>query len=145
MITYFKDKKHKSDKKNEKDKTLSTLLKSLNTFAIIATTSNSITMSLTGIGLKAIPITTATTCGLSIGNKVIYEIVMQKYNKYKKQIDNDQQTFKYFNKLYKKVYKIMYLIKVNMNKYVTFSINILMKKNESFIKMNIKKNFVLIN
>ena len=59
-------------------------------------------MSLTGIGLIAIPKSTATACGLSIGNKVLYEIIKNKYNKYKKQYEKDQQTIKSFDKLYRK-------------------------------------------
>ena len=49
-----------------------------------------------------IPISTATACGLSIGNKVIYEIIINKYNKYKKLYEGDQQTIKSFDKLYGK-------------------------------------------
>ena len=83
MITYFIDKNKKSKKRYKKYKTLTTILKSFDTFVIIATTSDSSTLSLTGFGLIVIPISTATACGLSIGNKVLYEIVMQKYNKQK--------------------------------------------------------------
>ena len=102
MITYFKDKNNKSKKKYKKYKTLTTILKSFDTFVIIATTSSSTTLSLTGIGLIAIPISTATACGLSIGNKVLYEIIINKYNKYKKLYERDQQTIKSFDKLYRK-------------------------------------------
>ena len=56
MTTYFKDKNNKSKKKYKKYKTLTTILKSFDTFVIIATTSGSITLSLTGIGLIVIPI-----------------------------------------------------------------------------------------
>ena len=59
-------------------------------------------MSLTGIGLIAIPISTTTTCGFSIGNKVINEIIRNKYNKYKKQYEKGQQTNKSFDKFYRK-------------------------------------------
>ena len=59
-------------------------------------------MSLTGVGLMVIPISTATACGLSIGNKVLYEIILKKYNKYKKLYEKDQQTIKSFDKLYRK-------------------------------------------
>ena len=77
MITYFKDKNNKSKKKYEKYKTLTTILKSFDTFFIIATTSSSITLSLAGVGLKAIPKSTGTACGLSSGNKVINEIIIK--------------------------------------------------------------------
>ena len=76
MIQYFKDKNNKSKKKYKKYKTLTTVQKSFDTFVIIATTSSSITLSLTGIGLIAIPIPTATACGLSFGSKVIYENII---------------------------------------------------------------------
>ena len=102
MITYFKDKNNKSKKKYKNYKTITTILKSFDTFVIIATTSSSITLSLTGIGLIAIPISTATACGLSVGNKVFYEIIINKYNKYKKLYERDQNTIKSFDKLYRK-------------------------------------------
>ena len=92
MITYFKDKNKESEKKYKKYKTLTTILKSFDTIVIIATTSSSITLSLTGIGLIVITISTASACALFIGNKVIYEIIINKYNKYKKQYEKDQQT-----------------------------------------------------
>ena len=59
-------------------------------------------MSLTGIGLIAIPKSTATACGFSIGNRVLYEVIINKYSKYKKQHERDQQTNKSFDKLYRK-------------------------------------------
>ena len=102
MITYFKDKNNKSKKRYKNYKTIITILKSFDTFVIIATTSCSITLSITGIGLIAIPISTATACGLSIGNKVLYEIIINKDNKYKKQYERDQNTIKSFDKLYRK-------------------------------------------
>ena len=102
MITYFKDKNNKSKKKYRKYKMITTLLKSFDTFVIIAKTSSSITLSLTGIGLIVIPISTASACVLSIGNKVLYEIIINKYNKYNKLYEKDQQTIKAFDKLYRK-------------------------------------------
>ena len=102
MITYFKDKNNISKKRYKKYRTITTILKSFDTIVIIATTSSSITLSLTGIGLIVIPISTATACGLSIGNKVLYEIIINKYNKYKKLYERDQQTIKSFDKLYRK-------------------------------------------
>ena len=52
--------------------------------------------------MRVIPISTASACALSIGNKVLYDIIINKYNKYKKQYERDQQTNKYFDKLYRK-------------------------------------------
>ena len=75
MIPYFKDKNNKSKKKYKILKT-TTILKSFDTIVIIATTSISTTLSLTGIGLIATPISSATACGLSIGIKVVYEKII---------------------------------------------------------------------
>ena len=102
MITYFKDKNNKSKKNYKKYKTITKILKSFDTFVIIATTSSSVTLSLTGIGLIVIPISTALACALSIGNKVLYEVIINKYNKYKKLYERDQNTIKSFDKLYRK-------------------------------------------
>ena len=76
------------------------ILNSLDTIVIIATTSSSITLSLTGIGLSVIRISTDTASGLKISKKVICEIVMQKYNKYENQFEKDQQTIKSFDKIF---------------------------------------------
>ena len=81
---------------------LTTKLKSFDSIVGIATTSSSVTLSLTRIGLIVLPISTSITYGLSIGSKVIYEIVMQKYNKNETQYEEDQETLKSFDKLYRK-------------------------------------------
>ena len=80
---------------------MTTILKSVDTIVIIATTSSSITLSLTRIVLIVIPMSTATACGLSTGNKVRYEIIINKYNINKKQDEKDQQTTKTFDRLYR--------------------------------------------
>ena len=83
MITNFKDKNNVSKKKYKQYKTITTILKSFDTFVIIATTSSLKTLSLTGIRLIATPISSSVACGLTINNNVIYEIIVSKYNKYK--------------------------------------------------------------
>ena len=65
MITYFKDKFIKSKKNNKKYGTLSTIWKSFDTIVIIATTTSSTTLSLTGFGLLVIPISSSIACGLT--------------------------------------------------------------------------------
>ena len=71
MIRYFKDENNKSKKNFKKYNLITTFLKSFDTVVIIATTSSSIALSVTGFGIIAIPISAATACGLSIGNKII--------------------------------------------------------------------------
>ena len=74
-----------------------------------------------------IPISTAVAGGLTISIKVIYEIVMGKYNKYKRKNEKDQQTNEFFDELYRKSFQDN-VIKVNMNVYVIFSLNFWMKQ-----------------
>ena len=95
LITYFRDKNNKSKKKFKKYKTLTPILKSFDTIVITETTSSSVTLSHTGVDLMVVPISTATARGLSIGNRLVHEIVMQKYNKYKEQ-DEKRSTNCYF-------------------------------------------------
>ena len=102
MITYFKDKNNKSKKKYKNYKTLNTVLESVDSIVIIAATSTSITLSITGIGMIVLRISAGIACGLSLGNKILHNIIINKYNKYKKQYERDQQTIKSFDKLYRK-------------------------------------------
>ena len=102
MIIYFKDKNNKSKKKCKNYKTLNTVLESVDSIVIIGATSTSITLSVTGIGLIVLPISAGIACGLSLGNKILHKLIINKYNKYKKQYERDQNTTKSFDKLYRK-------------------------------------------
>ena len=73
MITYFKDKNNKSKKRYKNYKTLNTILESVDSIVIIAATSTSITLSVTGIGLIVLPISAGIACTLSLGNKVLHK------------------------------------------------------------------------
>ena len=101
MITYFKDKNNKAKKKYKNYKTLNTIIESVDSIVIIATTSTSITLSITGIGLIILPISAGIACTLSLCNKVLHKLIINKYNKYKKQFDRDQQTIKSSDKFYR--------------------------------------------
>ena len=102
MITYFKDKNNKSKKRYKNYKTLNTVLESIDSIVIIGATTTSITLSVTGIGLIFLPISAGIACTLSLGNKVLHKLIINKYNKYKKQYERDQNTIKFFDKLYRK-------------------------------------------
>ena len=102
MINYFKNKNKKSKKRYKNYKILNTVLESVDSIVIIGTTSTSITLSVTGIGLIVLPISAGIACGLSLGNKILHKLIINKYNKYKKQYERDQQTIKSFDKLYRK-------------------------------------------
>ena len=102
MITYFKDTNNKSKKRYKNYKTLNTVLESVDSIVIIGATSTSITLSITGVGLIILPISAGIAFGLSLGNKILHKIIINKYNKYKKQYERDQNTNKPFDKLYRK-------------------------------------------
>ena len=115
-------------------RTITTLLKSFGTFVIIATTSSCITLSLSGNGLIVIPISTVTASGLSIAIKLLYEIIINKYNKYKKQYENDEQTIKFFDKLYRKSLQDNIIDKNEYESLCTiFTEYVDQTKNESFL------------
>ena len=102
MIQYFKDKNNKSKKRHKTFKTLNTVVEPLDSIIIIGATSNSITLSITGVGLIILPMSAGIACTLSLGNKVLHKLMINKYNKYKEQYKGDQQTDKSFDKLDRK-------------------------------------------
>ena len=81
---------------------MNTVLESVDSIIIIATTSTSITLSITGRGLNILPISAGIACTLSLGNKILHKLIINKYNKYKKLYERDQNTIKFFDKLYRK-------------------------------------------
>ena len=105
MITYFKDKNNKSKKRYKNYKTLNTVLESVDSIVIIGAMSTSITLSVTDFGLIILPISAGIACTLSLGNKVLHKLIINKYNTYKKLYERDQKTIKSFDKLYRKSLK----------------------------------------
>ena len=134
MITYFKDKNHKSKKRYQNYKILNTVLESVDSIVIIRATFTSITLSITGIGLIVLPISAGIACGLSLGNKVLHKLIINKYNKYKKLYEGDQQTIKSFDKFYRKSLQDNIIDKTEYDKLCKiFTKYIDENKNESFL------------
>ena len=134
MITYFKDKNHKSKKRYKKYKTLNTVLESIDSIIIIGATSTSITLSINGIGLIILPISASIACGLSLGNKILHKLIINKYNKYKKLYERDQKTIKSFDKLYRKLLQDNVIDKTEYDSLCNiFTRYIYENKNESFL------------
>ena len=102
IITYFKDKTNKSEKRYKNYKTLNTVFESVDSIVIIAATSTSISLSVIGAGLIILPISAGIACTLSLGNKVLHKLIINKHNNYKKLYERDQNTIKSFDKLYRK-------------------------------------------
>ena len=133
MITYFKDKNNKSKKRYKNYKTLNTVLESIDSIVIIAATSTSITLSITGIGLIVLPISAGIACTLSLGNKILHKLIINKYNKYKKLYERDQNTIKCFDKLYRKSLQDNVIDKNEYDSLCNiFTKNVDENKNESF-------------
>ena len=134
MINYFKDKNCKSKKKYKNYKTLNTILESADSIVIIGATSTSITLSITGMGLIILPISAGIACALSLANKILHKIIINKYNKYKKQYERDQNTIKSFDKLYRKSLQDNFIDKTEYENLCNiFTKYIDENKNESFL------------
>ena len=135
MITYFKDKNNKSKKRYKNYKTLNTILESIDSIVIIGATSTSITLSVTGVSMIILPNSAGIACALSLGNKVLHKLIINKCNKYKKkQYEQDQNTIKSFDELYRKSLQVNV---INESEYGSLC-NIFTKyvdenKNESFL------------
>ena len=139
LISYFKDSNHKSKKRYKNYKTLNTVLESVDSIVIIAATSASLTLSITGIGLIILPISASIACALSLGIKVMHKLIINKYNKYKKQYERDQQTIKTFDKLYRKSLQDNVIDKTEYDSLCNiFTKYVDENKNESFYKHEYK-------
>ena len=134
MITFFEDKNHKSKKRYKNYKTLNTVLESVDSIVIIATTSTSITLLVTGVGLIFLPISAGIACTLSLGNKILHKLIINKNNKYKKQYERGQNTIKSFDKLYRKSLQDNVIDKTEYDSFCNiFTRYVDEKKNESFL------------
>ena len=134
MITNFKDKNNKSKKRYKNYKILDTVLESVDSIVIIGATSSCITQPVTGFRLIILPQSAGNACTLSLGNKVLHKLIINKYNKYEKQYERDQQTFKSFDKLYRKYLQDKINDKIEYESLCNiFTKNVDEKKNESFL------------
>ena len=135
IVTYFKDKNHKSKKRYKNYNTLNTILESVDSIVIIGATSTSISLSVTNFGLLILPISAGIACTLSLGNKVLHKLFTNKYNKHKKQYEKDQQTIQSFDKLYRKSSQDNIIDKnENESLCIVFIKYVDENKNESFLK-----------
>ena len=87
-----------------------------------------------------LPISAGIACTLSSGNKVLHKLIINKYNKYKRQYERDQNTIKSFDKLYRKSLQDNIIDKTeDEDQFKIFTKYVDENKNGSFIiNMNIK-------
>ena len=83
MITCFKIKVHKSKLKNKNcKKTLTTIFESVDTEVIIGGTTKFVTLTVTGVGLMVMTSFARIVSALSLSNKVLPDIFINKFNRY---------------------------------------------------------------
>ena len=140
MITYFKDENNQSKKRYKNYKPLNTVLESVDSINNIGATSTSKTLSITGIGLNVLPISAGFACALSLVNKVLNKLIINKYYKYKKQHEKHQNTIKPFDKFYRKSLQDNIIDKKEYESLCKFFTNYLdeAKIESFFVNMNIK-------
>ena len=73
------------------------------------------------------PISAGVACGLSLGNKILNKLILNKYNKYKKQYDRDQNTIEFFDKIYRKSLQDNVIDETEYESLSNFLLNMLMK------------------
>ena len=113
---------------------MNTVLESVDSIVIIAATSTSITLSVAGIGLIILPISAGIACTLSLGNKILHKLIINKYNKYEKQYERDQQTIKSFDILYRKSLQDNVIDKTEYDSLCKiFTKNVVENNNKSFL------------
>ena len=107
MITYFKKKNHKSKKKYRMYKTLTSMLESVNTVGIIGATTTYVTLSVTGVRLIMVPISAGIAGSLSLGNKVLHKIIINKFKRYKSNMKKTNQQLNLLINYIEKSYMII--------------------------------------
>ena len=58
-------------------------------------------LSITGNALIVLPVSAGIACTLSLVNKVLHTLIINKYKKYKKHFEKDQVIKKFFDKIYR--------------------------------------------
>ena len=77
-------------------------MESVNIVVVFGATTKCVTFSVTGVDLIVVPISARVACALSLGKKLLHNIILNKDNKYKKQYEEDQQAIRSFDKLQRK-------------------------------------------
>ena len=61
------------------------MLESVKTSVNVGSITTSVSLSVTGVGLKVVPLSAGIPCDLSLDNNVLHQIKLHKFNNYKKQ------------------------------------------------------------
>ena len=100
MMKYYELEENKYKKKYTKHKLLNNLINSLDGIIVIGTTSASVTLSITGVGIIVVPITAGVGCATGILVKICSSYLKKKEQNYKLKYAIIQKTLDDFRQLY---------------------------------------------
>ena len=108
---YFKVKNCKLEISFKVNKTLFSILESVETVVNIGETTLSVTSSVTGVELIAVPKSTGIAWALSLNTKVLHKIKFNKSNKYENNMEKINKLLNLLVNYTEKNYKIFFLVK----------------------------------
>ena len=107
MITYFKDKNDKSEKRCKNYNTLNIVIKSVDSINIIGAKSTPIILSITVMGLIVLPVSAGIACTLSLGNKVLHKLIINKHKNTKNKLKKIKKPLNLLTSYTENLYKII--------------------------------------
>ena len=99
MMKYYELEENKYKKKYTKYKLINNQINSTDGLIIILTTSASVTLSITGVGISVVPITVGVNCATGLLVKICSSCLKKKEQKYKVKYANNQKTLDHFGQL----------------------------------------------
>ena len=100
MMKYYELEENKYKKKYTKHKLINNLINSLDGIIVIGTTSASVTLSITGVGIVVVPITAGIGCATGILVKICSSYLKKKEQNYKLKYAIIQKTLDDLRQLY---------------------------------------------
>ena len=100
MMKYYELEENKYKKKYTKYKLINNIINSTDGFIIIGTTSTSVTLSITGVGIIVLPITAKVGCATGILVKICSSYLKKKEQNYKLKYTIIQKTLDDFRQLF---------------------------------------------
>ena len=100
MMKYYEMEEKKYKQKYNKYKLINKLINSLDGIIVIGTTSASVTLSITGVGIIVVPIAAGVGCTTGILVKICSSYLKKKEQNYKIKYAIIQKTFEDFRQLY---------------------------------------------
>ena len=119
MMKYYEMEEKKYKQKYTKYKLINNLINSLDGIIVIGTTSTSVTLSITGVGIIVVPIAAGVGCATGILVKICSSYLKKKEQNYKLKYAFIQQTLDNFRQLYTASLKDNYVDEKEYHRFVT--------------------------